>query len=67
MIQIRKPRYFQCEDCDEEGIYHIQTTEVNYWLCKIHMMKAWENTQKINEISLNQLYAKQIMETVKHE
>ena len=35
-------------DCDKDGVYHIQTTEYDHWLCRYHMKESWKQTQLCN-------------------
>ena len=45
---------FKCVDCHKDGIYHIQTTQENYWLCQYHMEIASENTSRLTAHYLNE-------------
>lgn len=38
----------KCTDCDKDGIYHIQTTEIDHWFCQYHMEDSWKQTELCN-------------------
>lgn len=53
-----RPLIRVCEDCDEDGKYHIQSTEYDFWLCKTHMIKQTEINAKISKLRLKRQFDK---------